>query len=75
VQLARIEEADLIVVGTRGLGTLRGAMGSVTYRLIHRAHCPVLVVPGPDPESEQDVAQKPGVAKSEASPRPAEGVK
>ena len=38
-------KADIIVVGTRGLSTLRGAiMGSVSHALIEKAHCPVLVV-------------------------------
>jgi len=38
-------QADIIVVGTRGLSTLRGAiMGSVSHALIEKAHCPVLVV-------------------------------
>ena len=37
--------ADIIVVGTRGLSPLRGAiMGSVSHSLIEKAHCPVLVV-------------------------------
>jgi nucleotide-binding universal stress UspA family protein len=38
-------QADIIVVGTRGLSTLRGAiMGSVSHALIEKARCPVLVV-------------------------------
>lgn len=38
-------KADLIIVGTRGLGPLRGAiLGSVSHSLIEKAHCPVLVV-------------------------------
>ena len=37
--------ADLVVVGPRGLGRLRAALGSVTTKLLHDAPCPVLVVP------------------------------
>ena len=44
--LARDSSADLIVVGTRGRSALVGAIGgSVTQRLLHVAHCPVLAVP------------------------------
>lgn len=39
--------ADLVVVGTRGLGAVRGAvLGSVTRALTQRCPCPVTVVPG-----------------------------
>lgn len=42
---AQEAQADIIVVGTRGLSALRGAiMGSVSHALIEKAECPVLVV-------------------------------
>jgi nucleotide-binding universal stress UspA family protein len=56
------EEADLIVVGTRGHTALGGLfLGSFTQRLLHIAHCPVLVVPvaasdGSEPEGARDQA-------------------
>lgn len=38
-------KADIIVMGTRGLSTLRGAiMGSVSHAMIEKATCPVLIV-------------------------------
>lgn len=45
LQVAEEINADIIVVGTRGLSPLRGAiMGSVSHSLIEKANCPVLVV-------------------------------
>jgi nucleotide-binding universal stress UspA family protein len=45
LKVAEETETDIIVVGTRGLSTLRGAiMGSVSHALIEKANCPVLIV-------------------------------
>lgn len=39
-------DADLIVMGSRGLGlTEEGSTDSVTYRVINLSPCPVLIVP------------------------------
>ena len=44
--LADEEDADLIVVGSRGRGALKAAfLGSVSYNLVGVARCPVLIVP------------------------------
>ncbi|MGC8668356.1 MAG: universal stress protein [Chthonomonadales bacterium] len=44
-QIAESRDFDLIVMGSRGLNTSQAArLGSVSYGVIERAHCPVLVV-------------------------------
>lgn len=41
--------ADLLVAGSRGYGPVRRVLlGSVSTQLVHRAPCPVLVVPRPE---------------------------
>jgi len=46
--VARETGADMVVVGTRGLGPIAGIfLGSVTHRLLQIAPCPVLAVSPP----------------------------
>ena len=43
----RSYQADLVVVGSRGLGSVRGALlGSVSAEVLRHSHCPVAVVRG-----------------------------
>ena len=45
LQAAQSSQADLIVMGSRGLGAVKGLLlGSVSRRVIHYATCPVMVV-------------------------------
>jgi nucleotide-binding universal stress UspA family protein len=45
------KDADLLVVGSRGHGRVRGMLlGSVSNHCTHHAHCPVVVVRSPAPE-------------------------
>ncbi|WP_305984492.1 universal stress protein [Roseibium sp. MMSF_3544] len=45
VKFAREHEADVIVVGSRGLGDVEGfLLGSVSHKITSLAGCPVLVV-------------------------------
>ena len=40
------KDADLLVLGSRGLGGIKGMLlGSVTMQAAHHAQCPVVVVP------------------------------
>ena len=48
-KLAEDEKANLIVMGSRGMGTLRRTfLGSVSDYCVHHAHIPVVVVPPPN---------------------------
>jgi nucleotide-binding universal stress UspA family protein len=44
--LVAAEDADLVVVGSRGVGGFKGmVLGSVSHSVAHRATCPLIVVP------------------------------
>lgn len=43
--VAETRHADEIVVGSRGFGQLRAALGSTSHQLLQRAPCPVVVIP------------------------------
>jgi nucleotide-binding universal stress UspA family protein len=45
LEVAQDTGADVIAMGSRGLSDLAGlVMGSVTHKVLHLSHCPVLVV-------------------------------
>ena len=45
IGIAEKEKADLIVIGSRGFGTLKGVfLGSVSQKVTYHAKCPVMIV-------------------------------
>lgn len=47
VDAAKNENAAVVIMGTRGMGTLRRTvMGSVSDYVVHHAHIPVIVCRG-----------------------------
>ena len=48
VRVAGARDADEIVIGSRGFGPLRAALGSVSHKVLHLADRPVVVIPADD---------------------------
>ena len=45
--------ADMLVLGSRGLGGFRGLLlGSIGQQCVHHSRCPVVIVPPPDDRRE-----------------------
>ena len=44
VEIAKAGNFDMIIMGSRGLGGRVSALGSVSSRVIDKAHCPVMIV-------------------------------
>ena len=44
-KVAQVRDADEIVIGSRGFGRLRSALGSVSLETLHLADRPVVVIP------------------------------
>lgn len=45
VRITEKEKADLLVIGSRGLGSITGVLiGSVSQKIVHEVSCPVMIV-------------------------------
>jgi len=44
VEFVDTEKYDLVIMGCRGLGGLRGALGSVSYAVVHSVYLPIMLV-------------------------------
>ncbi|BBZ33026.1 universal stress protein [Mycolicibacterium confluentis] len=67
--VALSEDADMLVVGCRGLGSISGRLlGSVSSGLVHHALCPVTIVHDERRGSAEDMARLPVVLGVDGSP-------
>ena len=64
VNVSQTERAGEIVVGSRGLGRFRAALGSVSHALLHEADRPVVVVPHERSPEEAGMAQHVSLARN-----------
>jgi nucleotide-binding universal stress UspA family protein len=62
VKVAQTREADEIIMGSRGFGRMRALLGSVAHEVIHRADCPVTIIP-------EQVAERLGATEAQAAAR------
>ncbi|PAA72147.1 hypothetical protein BOX15_Mlig007376g2 [Macrostomum lignano] len=54
VEVAKEENVSIIIMGNRGMGTLRRTfLGSVSDYVLHHAHRPVLIIPPEKPASRK----------------------
>ncbi len=68
VQVAEETGADLVVMGSRGLGGIKRAlMGSVSDSVVRHAHCPVLVVRKERPQTKLSSSEASSGARREWS--------
>lgn len=66
VGIAEQENAQMVVVGTRGTGKVRRTiLGSVSDYLVHHAHCPVVVCRHPETIMKQQMRRRHSSASSE----------
>jgi len=66
VSIAEQENAQMVVVGTRGTGKVRRTiLGSVSDYLVHHAHCPVVVCRHPETILKQQQRRRHSSASSE----------
>lgn len=59
-------EADLIVLGARGLAGVRAFLGSVSNHVLQHSHRPVLVIPPKDPARPEEGADRKATATQPA---------